>query len=479
METISLLLLNYVVNALWIVLFVAAVAWLCARLMQRTQVRHVCRLWITGLVLSVLLPMAGLRPIQLASHNTARTNMENAVPERSALLSSKPSASFFWTTGAGHRQRLPVLPLLATTLMGLYCTLILYGTARVGLSWVRTRSSCLAATAVALPRRFRTAAADCFRALGVRPKRVAVSQSICGPATAGIRHTVLMFPVGFLQEASVQDFTSALCHELAHIRRRDFLWNLVCELLLIPIWFHPAATLIKRRIDRSREIACDEMAAERMATRTAYARSLLNLANKMLVGPRTAAYGYTLGLFDADTLEERIVALLKTKSISQTAERLLALTACTALMAACALSSAFSLQVAPTTRPDDIRPFVGTWEAKFDGKTFQTIKIENKDSKLTGTANHISIALDPDGNLVDAKAKEGEDQITSAKVEGKVLRLTCTGKAHVNTDAGTSDTETTQYEMKLTGTDEAEIHPFGDGVDAPQLKPWMLQRVKK
>ena len=479
MQTINVLLLNYLVNALWIGLFVAAVAWLCARLMQRTQARRICLLWTAGLVLSVVLPMAGLWQIQRDRRNTARTNTENAILERSALLSSKASASFLWATGRGHTQRVPVLPLQATTLMGFYFTLLLYGAARVGRSWVRTRSSCRAATAVVLPKRFRTTAADCFRAFGVRPKRIAVSPDICGPATAGIRHTVLIFPQGFLRGASIEDFTSALSHELAHIRRRDFLWNLVCELLLIPICFHPAAIFMKRHIDRSREMACDEMAAERLATRTAYARSLLNLANKMIAGPRAAAYSYTLGLFDADTLEDRIVALLKTKSISQTAERLLALTACAALMAACALSSAFSLQVAPAASPDDNRPFVGTWEAKFDGRTFQTIKIEIKDLKLTGTANHISIALDPDGDLVDAKAKEGEDQITSAKVEGKLLRFTCTGKAHVNTVTGTSDTETTQYEMKLTGTDEAEIHPVGDGVDAPQLKPWILRRVKK
>lgn len=366
----------------------------------------------------------------------------------------------------------------ATALLALYCTFMLYGTARVLLSWKRTRSVCHAATAILLPAKLRAAAEQCFRMFGVEPMKIWVSSCIAGPATAGVLHPILIFPEGFLADASIQDFTSALCHELAHIRRRDFFWNLVCELLLMPVCFHPAAMFIKRRIDQSREMACDEMAADFSLTRTGYARSLLNLANKMLAAQPTA-HSYTLGLFDADTLEERIVTLLKVKSISRTAERVAILAVSAVLMAACALTSAFSLQVASRVSSEDMRPFVGTWQAKFDGKTFQTIKIENKDGKLAGTANHISIALDPDGNLMGAKAKEGEDQITSAKVEGKLLRFTCTGKARVNTDTGTSDTETTQYEMKLTGADEAEIHPLGETVDTPQLKPWKLERVKK
>lgn len=174
------------------------------------------------------------------------------------------------------------------------------------------------------------------------------------------------------------------------------------------------------------------------------------------------------------------MTLLKQKSLSQTAERLVLLAASAFLIVASSLTTAFSLQVAPPkVDAADVRAFVGTWEAKFRGKTFQTVKLENTGGKLSGTAHHIAIALDSEGNLIDARAHEGSDDITFAKVEGNILHFTCTGKAHMNTTTGISYPEKTEYEMKLAGEGEAEIRPVGDGVDAPQLKPWKLERVKK
>ena len=66
-----------------------------------------------------------------------------------------------------------------------------------------------------------------------------------------------------------------LAHEMAHVARRDFLTNLFCELLSLPISFHPLTYLIKREIDRTRELACDELVTRRVLAPKVYARSLL------------------------------------------------------------------------------------------------------------------------------------------------------------------------------------------------------------
>src|SRR5205814_8459680 len=123
----------------------------------------------------------------------------------------------------------------------------------------------------------------------------------------------IVLPEGMFQSTSPQELTAALCHEMAHIRRHDFLMNLVYELALLPLSFHPAARLIKRRIDETRELACDEMAAGRIVNAASYARSLVSLAltvcslssARLLAGP-----GYTLSVFDADVLAQRIIKLL-------------------------------------------------------------------------------------------------------------------------------------------------------------------------
>jgi beta-lactamase regulating signal transducer with metallopeptidase domain len=117
-------------------------------------------------------------------------------------------------------------------------------------------------------------------------------------------------PEWFLSQASQDELSSTLSHELAHIRRHDFLWNLLYELMILPISFHPAAALIKARIDQTRELACDEIAAESMPTRTRYARSLLSIAQSIAANQRPATVGYAMGLFDANTLEDRIMNVL-------------------------------------------------------------------------------------------------------------------------------------------------------------------------
>jgi beta-lactamase regulating signal transducer with metallopeptidase domain len=94
-----------------------------------------------------------------------------------------------------------------------------------------------------------------------------------GPVTIGMRRPLLLVPAGFAESASEQEMISAVCHELAHIRRHDFLLNVIFELMWLPISFHPAAALIKSRIDGTRELACDEIAA-RVLSPALYARSL-------------------------------------------------------------------------------------------------------------------------------------------------------------------------------------------------------------
>ena len=59
---------------------------------------------------------------------------------------------------------------------------------------------------------------------------------------------VIVLPERLLQSGPSEELTTALCHEMAHVRRRDCLVNLICEFALLPLVFHPAAWLLRRRI---------------------------------------------------------------------------------------------------------------------------------------------------------------------------------------------------------------------------------------
>jgi hypothetical protein len=113
--------------------------------------------------------------------------------------------------------------------------------------------------------------------------------------------------------------------------------------------------------------------------------------------------------------------------------------------------------------------FVGTWHAEFKGKTFLTIKLEEQQDKLTGTASHFDVRLDDTGEL--ASAEEGVGQaipISEAKLTNGILRITL--------KEGDSQ-DTIQCEMKLTGTDQAELRMLVPP-DVPKPKWWKLLRER-
>ena len=116
----------------------------------------------------------------------------------------------------------------------------------------------------------------------------------------------------------------------------------------------------------------------------------------------------------------------------------------------------------------DLQPFVGTWQAKFKGKVFQTIKLEWKGDKLGGTVSHADINVDPkSGELTEVEVSEGNDPIMEANLKDGTLLITAE--------------DATQFEMKITGADEAQLQiviPPDVAAEVPAVKPWKLVRVK-
>jgi TonB family protein len=103
------------------------------------------------------------------------------------------------------------------------------------------------------------------------------------------------------------DLLTVVAHEFAHIRRNDFLKNLGYELLSMPVSYHPLFSLTRERLVETREMVCDELAAE-MTEPMAYGRSLLRLAS-LLVHGMPARTPHAIGIFDANTLERRLMRL--------------------------------------------------------------------------------------------------------------------------------------------------------------------------
>ena len=97
--------------------------------------------------------------------------------------------------------------------------------------------------------------------------------------------------------------------------------------LFVPISFHPAAALLRRRVKQTRELCCDELVAERILNAEVYARSLVRLAGS--APPlRRLSVTTTVGIADADILEARIMSLLKKTRVEYTLEEVVAGSCC-------------------------------------------------------------------------------------------------------------------------------------------------------
>ena len=87
--------------------------------------------------------------------------------------------------------------------------------------------------------------------------------------------------------------------------------------------------------------------------------------------------------------------LAKSNRIRKTGARASTLAALVLLLVTCLGVSGFSIQVAQPTKADgDLRQFVGTWQTRFKGKIFQTLKLEIKQGNLTGTVSHANVGVD-------------------------------------------------------------------------------------
>jgi beta-lactamase regulating signal transducer with metallopeptidase domain len=97
------------------------------------------------------------------------------------------------------------------------------------------------------------------------------------PTMIGWPRPVVLWPPALLSGLSVEQFEALLAHELAHVRRHDYLVNLVQTAIETLLFYHPAVWWLSRRIRHERECCCDDLAVSACGNRLSYARALATL----------------------------------------------------------------------------------------------------------------------------------------------------------------------------------------------------------
>ena len=310
-------------QASWQSAVVLAVAWAIARWCTFLSPRVIC--WVLHLAcLKLVLALLWVEPIGLpllpatpAGTVSPETIVAHATTAQSGP-EEPPMIERFMLVGQIDPQprtvtdRIGLLPLLQSLWLAGFCGCVMITVGR----WISIRRLCRAADpirSVVLQHAFRLEA----QRLGIRrlPK-LRLSPRADGPLLAGIGRPTIVLPNRVEESFDESELRLVLAHELAHLKRRDLLWNWLPTIVGWLFWFHPLVWLMKRGWSEAQEAACDEMLIQNHVARPAeYGRLLLKLA-----AGRPQQAGAALmaaGMFGTyRNLERRILTMARVRTFS-------------------------------------------------------------------------------------------------------------------------------------------------------------------
>ena len=451
MSSLKETLFDLLFNALLQIGFFTLVAAVFSRLVAKARAKHQNVFYLTVLLFCLAAPVI----------NTFWQSPSTAVAEKSQqqVLSEAGAGNHRFWSWDGHsnqHKELTIAPGFQSWIVSIWGVLVLLRLARFSravhrVHRLRSDASVLSPAQVGTVGRI------------IEPQyRVVLLEStaIDDPVTVGVFHPAILLPSKVLPDLGDQELSAILAHELGHIRRRDFPVHILCELISLPVAWHPGIRYLMSKISETRELACDDFAAVRLGKRRLYARTLLRLASLCLHAPRGNAVG--LGIFDGENLETRIMTLTEKRlSLSRAALIGLALSTSITFGAGAVLAHAMSRQ-ASSQPSNPAKRFAGTWHWMFDGRSFATMILERHGSGFTGTVTGSQIALNEDGDL--SRADPSEDStpkpITKARLEGSALHITVS--------------DGFEFTVTLKDDTHAEIHPKGA---PPKMKPIPAEKV--
>jgi beta-lactamase regulating signal transducer with metallopeptidase domain/HEAT repeat protein len=114
------------------------------------------------------------------------------------------------------------------------------------------------------------------------------SRLALAPMAIGWLRPVILLPTSVLTGLTAQQLEAILAHELAHIRRHDYLVNLCQSIVETLFFYHPAVWWVSRRIRIEREYCCDDLAVAACGDPLVYARALTRLERFRKLSPQLA-----------------------------------------------------------------------------------------------------------------------------------------------------------------------------------------------
>jgi beta-lactamase regulating signal transducer with metallopeptidase domain len=168
--------------------------------------------------------------------------------------------------------------------------------------------------------------------------RIMVSERATMPMAFGIVNPTVLLPAD-AERWPLERRRDVMLHELAHVRRRDCLTQLLAQAACALYWFDPLVWLAARTLRVERERACDDAVVRAGARPSEYATHLLQVARDLRV-PRSASLA-TVCMARRSQLSERLLAILDERRNRHTVSRRFAVPAWLIAIAIVIPASAF------------------------------------------------------------------------------------------------------------------------------------------
>jgi len=244
------------------------------------------------------------------------------------------------------------------------------------------------------------------------PPDLRLSDEISSPVTFGFRKPVILLPAGFPHlDAAIRE--AVLTHECLHVRRRDWLFSVVAELIREKVWFHAAIWWLLGEVQLAREQAVDRATVEMTKGREEYVDALLAIAGAQ---PRLDLAPAPLFLRKRH-LKQRVVSILKEVRMSKT-HSLSALAAgvCILAVACWLVAGVFPLAAVPQIVADGPGVSVDLGSAALIHRPPVQYPEAARIGRVEGTVV-VEATLDSAGNPVDARVLSGPQELRRAALQ--------------------------------------------------------------
>src|SRR5687768_111681 len=256
--------------------------------------------------------------------DVASSQFRRTAPRRTQVVPQLP---------LGARLRAAARPMLPSLVVSWFVGVIVLST-RLVLGWRRARR--LGSSGSRVPPDWEARLERIAASLRIhRAIRLLQSSRIDVPMVIGWLRPVVLVPASALTGLSASQLETIFAHELAHIRRNDYLVNLIQTFAETLFFYHPAVWWMSHRIRIERENCCDDLAVAVCGNPLLYARALATLEG-LRVDPRAVAA-------NGGTLRERVLRVISSATPARCSYRWVAGVSIFALIATVMIAAPLSL----------------------------------------------------------------------------------------------------------------------------------------